>query len=552
MIKSIKYVNNSDDKGLFKAFIPMMTGKDGKVEVFEKTLQNGKKVKYLVGEGSNTKVDKAYERVAKSFIQKMATSIKGLNVFVEHEHHINNTIGFIEKAEMGDNDNLLVTTALENEDDNEMVKSILKKIDHGTKIFYSISGRITKAAKNYDDEIKNTVKELIDGDIYELSLTALPEGNVDFVQPLHKSLRDFVNYSEKHKENIIEEESGDNVSTEQFIKTLDEMVQSSDLQNQIYEIYSAFRSAIYEITNNDNLAPAHKKEKIISIAAEYGTKVETMASQLATLLETIQIDLGIGNSNDNSNKFNNKKSEEQMNKKIDPVEISKTLSDGLKSIVDEALGKLEDENVEKSKDKKTVVINLDAEKLAEALSKKLNGSDNNVGDDDNNVGDDDDDDDDEDEEDDDYKFMNEKELKVECTAKGLKVYSKHTEKDLRKKLRDNDVVLAAAAKAAPDENSEGDEETEKSLEGKQKLFQKSIDDTVKSLGLDPKTVKVDFKVVSKKKSVVKSDGDEEEKFDTEEFGDLSISANLEKAMNSLSDEDKNEVFNSYMKEKILK
>jgi len=282
MRKTIEIENKSTDDGLFKFYIPMKL-KNGKVDVIEKTLDDGIKRKYLVGEASNTKIDKADERVNKSFIKKMHSTLKDLNVFVEHEHHLEKTIGFINEAG-GNDDSVIISTALENEDENPVVKSILNKIKHGTKLFYSIAGRITKAVKNFDDETKKYVKELMDGDIYEVSLTALPEGNVDFAQAITKSLKEFM--SKYDKDNSIK-------TVEQLIKALDEMMQSNGIENYLYELFWTFRDAIGRITYDEKLNPAQKKEKIISIANEYGTKIEELSAKLADLTEAIESELSV-------------------------------------------------------------------------------------------------------------------------------------------------------------------------------------------------------------------------------------------------------------------
>ena len=124
----------------------------------------------------------------------------------------------------------------------------------------------------------------MDGDIYEVSLTALPEGNVDFAQAITKSLKEFM--SKYDKDNSIK-------TVEQLIKALDEMMQSNGIENYLYELFWTFRDAIGRITYDEKLNPAQKKEKIISIANEYGTKIEELSAKLADLTEAIESELSV-------------------------------------------------------------------------------------------------------------------------------------------------------------------------------------------------------------------------------------------------------------------
>lgn len=395
-----------DEKGIFKTNIPLSI-EDGKVKIIEKTIGD-RKVKYLTGEATNNLVDKADERVAKSFMDKMKKSMKGINVFIEHDHHLDNTVGYVDSVD-GTNSNVIVTTALENENKNKIVKSILDKMEHGTKMFYSIWGKITKASKTFDENLQKNVRELIDGEIYEVSITALPEGDVGFLEPISKALDDLINEDEEDlddfEEGISEEiakalahnsklkdnepawgnvdktklprnayadmgypgkkstwkyphhwvvggkvgndgvytsgdmylhkggliaawaaaqgaRSGKKASpsviahlqkhrkaigitsktldslvekymenfdvVEELSKTLQEMIQSNNIDNQIYDLLWTFKSAIHRITTDGQLTPAEKKDKIINLSGEYASQIEELSIQLADLVNIIE------------------------------------------------------------------------------------------------------------------------------------------------------------------------------------------------------------------------------------------------------------------------
>jgi hypothetical protein len=306
--------NTTDDKGLFKAFIPLVQ-KNGTF-VIEKSNGDGQPNSYyLVGEASNTKIDKADDRMSKNFIKSMRKQMIGLNVFAEHEHDIEKTLGYVSNTD-GNDDMVVVETALENPLENTLVDKILKKINHGTKIFYSVAGKITKAYKKVDETINKTVREIEDGIIYEVSLTALPEGDVSFVAPIMKSFDLFMKDSDANDpdededetdetdeefENDPDEDETDEEFEDDIIedvskisKALKEMIQSNDINEQIYNMFYAFRSAIYDITNNSDLTPEEKKNKIMSLAGEYAEQIEMLSSELATLAQTIDEQLNSG------------------------------------------------------------------------------------------------------------------------------------------------------------------------------------------------------------------------------------------------------------------
>ena len=79
--------------------------------------------------------------------------------------------------------------------------------------------------------------------------------------------------------------------TEETMKALDEMVQRNGLEEQVSDLFWSFRSAVSRITYDENLAPAEKKDKIISLSQEYGNKVEQITIGIAELTETIETEL---------------------------------------------------------------------------------------------------------------------------------------------------------------------------------------------------------------------------------------------------------------------
>ncbi len=273
-----------NEKGLFKSFIPL-AAENNKVKIFEKEL-GGKTIKFLRGVATNTMIDKEDERMSKNFINKIKSSAMGLNVFSEHEHSIDKTVGFIDEVG-GDENNVIIDTALESEEDNEIVKKVLRKIKHGTKIGYSIGGKILKAKKVFDETLQKWVNEIEDGEIYEVSLTAMPAAEGTWVEPIIKSLKEFV------KDNEIDNEETTDGIKKHLTKALDEMMQENQIRDDIWELFYTFKQAMYEIVENNDLAPEQKKEKIILISQEFGNKVEELSVKIIELSNAIETQLGL-------------------------------------------------------------------------------------------------------------------------------------------------------------------------------------------------------------------------------------------------------------------
>ena len=167
MNKKTHYIATKEDQGKFHFFKALEVDKNGFVKTFkdEKTGQF-----FLKGAGTNTIPDKEDEHPSVAFIEKSKSNVLGLNVFLDHDHKVKDTVGFI--SEVGGNiGELILTTALENPEINKNVKMVLEKIDHGTKIAYSIGGKVTKASEYYHKDLKRKIVKFDEGFITELTLT---------------------------------------------------------------------------------------------------------------------------------------------------------------------------------------------------------------------------------------------------------------------------------------------------------------------------------------------------------------------------------------------
>ncbi len=182
--KKITYVAKDSGQGTFRIHIPMQIDDKG----FTKTLKDQETGQYfLKGIATHTGVDKEDEHPALEFIEKNRDTVLACNVFADHDHRIKDTIGFV--SDVGGEEGILeVTTALQNPEDNPMVKTILDKIEHGINLGYSIGGRVTKAISYYNENLKRRVTKFTEGIITEITVTPYASAYGTDVIAMSKSL----------------------------------------------------------------------------------------------------------------------------------------------------------------------------------------------------------------------------------------------------------------------------------------------------------------------------------------------------------------------------
>lgn len=156
------YKKNNTDRALFKMIVPI----EG-IEVIDG-------IHYLKGVASANIIDRQNDIVEKSFIDKMNSIAKGLNVFVDHKTDTDHLIGNINEVLQNDDNLFIPITKLEKPEENDHVSRLIKRLKNGIKLGYSIGGYVNKAVKLYHEEINDYVRHLIDGEIYELSVVPVP------------------------------------------------------------------------------------------------------------------------------------------------------------------------------------------------------------------------------------------------------------------------------------------------------------------------------------------------------------------------------------------
>lgn len=285
------------NNGWFTVNIPLVKSQNQFIIEKAKPTGDGKDY-FLFGEASNTLVDKTKERVSPEFIKSMRSQANGMTVFAEHKRIITKTLGYI-SAVGGDENSFTAETALEDPNDNKLVNRIIKKLKHGTHLAYSIGGFIDKVTKTVDDT-GASIRNLMSGELLEITVTAMPAGNVDWLSAVKKSLSSYqipneggIMQANNSADPVLFKSLMDKVYELVFQKTLAEMVQTQGLQSQLNEYWWAFRDAIWRIIydTNSNFTPQQRKDAINNIAGEFSVKVESISSALASLANQIETSL---------------------------------------------------------------------------------------------------------------------------------------------------------------------------------------------------------------------------------------------------------------------
>ena len=145
----------------FKFYIPLK--KDG--------LSND----FLSGVASTISIDRDGERMSEQALIDMKNEIllNGVNLFGNHEHSWENTLGVVKNAEVVNNQ-LRVGIVLDDPSLNDKVKLLQSKLKRGIKLGLSVGGSVTKEKEEYDTVLKQKVK-IIDGvKLFEVSVVGIP------------------------------------------------------------------------------------------------------------------------------------------------------------------------------------------------------------------------------------------------------------------------------------------------------------------------------------------------------------------------------------------
>jgi HK97 family phage prohead protease len=134
----------------------------------------------LLGIASTTSVDRDDERMSENALRMMVADIKrlGVNLFEDHEHGWQHTLGVIHDAELV-NKQVQVKIRLDDATTNPKVPALLNKLKKGIRLGLSVGGKVT--AEKWERVNDKRIK-IIDGvKLYEVSVVGIPSNADSFV-----------------------------------------------------------------------------------------------------------------------------------------------------------------------------------------------------------------------------------------------------------------------------------------------------------------------------------------------------------------------------------
>lgn len=129
----------------------------------------------LTGIASTVSVDRDDERMSSESLKMMVMDIKtaGVNLFGNHEHNWENTLGYIKDAELVDN-KVQIKIDLDDPTTNPKIPMLLNKLKRGINLGLSVGGNVLSYKWDYDKTSNKKVKVLDRVKIYEVSVVGIP------------------------------------------------------------------------------------------------------------------------------------------------------------------------------------------------------------------------------------------------------------------------------------------------------------------------------------------------------------------------------------------
>lgn len=129
---------------------------------------------FLEGVASTDGMDRDFERMSEAALYDMQREIitKGVNLFGNHEHNWENTLGVVKTAEL-EGTKLKVGIQLDDPEHNPKIPLMLAKLKRGIMLGLSVGGYVTKEKQEYNKELNRKIK-VIDGvKLYEISVVGV-------------------------------------------------------------------------------------------------------------------------------------------------------------------------------------------------------------------------------------------------------------------------------------------------------------------------------------------------------------------------------------------
>lgn len=136
----------------------------------------------LTGIASTTSVDRDSERMSANALKSMVSEIKskGVNLFGNHEHNWENTLGAVNDASLV-GDRVRVGIILDNPDTNPKIPMLINKLNAGIKLGLSVGGNVKDFKWEFDKLAGKKIKVLDDVQIYEISVVGIPSNAESFL-----------------------------------------------------------------------------------------------------------------------------------------------------------------------------------------------------------------------------------------------------------------------------------------------------------------------------------------------------------------------------------
>lgn len=152
----------------FQFYIPLKKSADGRSD--------------LIGIASTTSMDRDEEIMSEKALNMMVSDIQrvGVNLFGNHEHNWENTLGVIKQASLQGNA-VKIGITLDDANTNPKVPMMMNKLKRGIKLGLSVGGTVTKDRFEYSKEAGKRIRVLDEVKIYEVSVVGIPSNADSFV-----------------------------------------------------------------------------------------------------------------------------------------------------------------------------------------------------------------------------------------------------------------------------------------------------------------------------------------------------------------------------------
>lgn len=146
----------------------------------------------LEGIASTDSVDRDSERMSNSALIQMRDEIRsvGVNLFGNHEHNWENTLGAIKDANIVGNA-LNVKITLDDPNTNPKIPMLLNKMKKGIQLGLSVGGQVISEKWEYNKELNKKIKVIDKLKLLEVSVVGIPSNPDSFLsiqQQISKSI----------------------------------------------------------------------------------------------------------------------------------------------------------------------------------------------------------------------------------------------------------------------------------------------------------------------------------------------------------------------------